>query len=264
MQDLTMQDLKVTLVQANQIWENKEANFKNYERLLLNTEPTDLIVLPEMFNTGFSLNAKNLAEPFETSDSIKWLKELAKVQDAAIYTSLIIFADHCFFNRGVFVFPTGDLEFYDKRKTFGLAGENKEFTSGKSPKIVLYKGWKINLQICYDLRFPEICLNSIENNETIYDLMIYVANWPEKRISHWNSLLPARAIENQAYVIGLNRVGTDNSKLAYNGQSQIVDALGETKNLGNLEAAFSLNLRSNALAETRAMLPFLKDRNVKF
>lgn len=258
-----MQDLRVTLVQADQIWEDKEANFKNYERLLSNSEPTDLILFPEMFNTGFSMNAESLAESFSDSKSIEWLIKMANQKNAAIYTSLIIIEEDHFYNRGVFVFPTGDLAHYDKRKTFGLAGEDKIFKAGKSSTIVNYLGWKINLQICYDLRFPEISLNFMNDGEVNYDLSLYVANWPERRISHWNSLLPARAIENQSYVVAVNRVGVDQTELRYNGQSQLIDALGYVNNVGDKEIVFATKLQAEYLAETRLKLPFLKDRNVK-
>ncbi len=258
-----MQDLRVTLVQADQIWEDKEANFQNYERLLTNSEPTDLILLPEMFNTGFSMNAESLAESYSNSKSIDWLEKMAFEKNAAIYTSLIIKEENHYFNRGVFVFPSGDLVCYDKRKTFGLAGEDKIFEAGKSNTIVNYLGWKINLQICYDLRFPEISLNYMNDGAANYDLSLYVANWPERRISHWNNLLPARAIENQSYVVAVNRVGVDQTELRYNGQSQLIDALGNVNSVGDKEIVFATKLQAEYLAETRLKLPFLKDRNVK-
>lgn len=254
-----MQNLSVTLVQADQIWENKQANFNNYRRLLENVA-TDLIVLPEMFNTGFSMNAQSLAEDFNDSPSIDWLKELAQEKQAAIYTSLIIEENEEYYNRGVFVEPKGTITVYDKRQTFSLAGEDKVFNAGKKKTIVEYKDWKINLQICYDLRFPELSLNRVENDRAEYDLSIYVANWPEKRISHWNALLVARAIENQSYVIGVNRFGVDHNNLQYNGCSQLVNALGETTMLQPSETVETIELKYSKLDEIRGMIPFIKDR----
>jgi len=255
-----MQDLTVTLVQANQIWENKAANFENYSLLLENVMNTDLIVLPEMFNTGFSMNASELSEEFSDSLSLEWLKTLASKKNAAIYTSLMILENHRYYNRGVFVEPMGNVSFYDKRQLFSLAGEDQIFTNGTNATIVEYKGWKINLQICYDLRFPEISLNKEECGIANYDVAIYVANWPLKRVQHWNSLLVARAIENQCFVIGVNRVGIDGANLEYSGSSQVVDSLGCASVLGNYECCETITLSSDSLLEIRKNLPFLKDR----
>lgn len=256
-----MQDLTITLVQANQIWEDKNANFENFERLLQSSTKSDLILLPEMFSTGFSMNAVELAEEMSSSPSIEWLKKIAKKYHSAVYTSLIIKEENHFYNRGVFVYPTGEIDIYDKQKTFGLAGEDKVYAAGKSSQIVNYKGWKINLQICYDLRFPEISLNKIQHaEEALYDLSIYVANWPEKRSKHWNSLLIARAIENQSYVAGVNRVGEDRNNLIYTGDSQLVGPLGETTILVSIETTQTFTLSATLLRDTRAKLPFLKDR----
>lgn len=215
-----MQGLKIALVQANQVWEDKEANFENYSALLKYVEGIQLIVLPEMFHTGFSMHTSVLAETMENSKGLKWLKELAKAKNSAIYTSLIIEENSNYFNRGVFIFPSGDVTIYDKRKTFGLAGEDKAFKSGTKESIVEYMDWKFQLQVCYDLRFPEIVRNRLDSNQIpVYDVILYVANWPQKRIVHWQTLLKARAIENQSYVIGVNRVGIDSNDLIYSGES---------------------------------------------
>lgn len=256
-----MQDIKVTLVQADQIWEDKEGNFSNYSRLLNNSVPTDIIVLPEMFNTGFSMNASSLAEEYTHSVSIAWVKKLSREKNAAIYTSLMIKENNHYFNRGVFIKPTGEVQYYDKRKLFSLAGEDKLFSAGTEATIVEYKGWKINLQVCYDLRFPEISLNTEENGKARYDISIYVANWPEKRIHHWNSLLVSRAIENQCYVIGVNRIGIDGANFEYSGSSQVIDPLGNIQLIGNHEHCETIVLIENHIAEIRKNLPFLKDRN---
>ena len=251
-----MQDLKVTLVQADQIWENKEANFENYTRLLQGAE-TDLILFPEMFQTGFSMNTDSQKESFKDSKSLEWLKELANDKNAAIYTSLMIEDNTKVFNRGVFVYPDGKVSTYDKRKSFCLAGEDKYFSSGTSETIVNYLGWNIQLQICYDLRFPEIVRNRIlPNQSNAYDVILYVANWPSKRASHWNTLLNARAIENQCFVFGVNRVGVDQKNHHYNGDSQLISPLGEVNKLNNdTECVKTLVLKATDVQEIREMLP---------
>lgn len=256
-----MQDLKVSLVQANQIWEDKQANLSNYSRLIEDIQETDLIILPEMFHTSFSMNAEEFAEKTDDSIGINWLKEKANEKNAAIYTSLIIEENNHYFNRGVFVYPTGEIKTYDKRKSFGLAGEDRVFTAGNSKTIVEFRDWKIQLQICYDLRFPEIARNSIDGEgNPHYDILIYVANWPEKRRIHWETLLTARAIENQCYTIGLNRVGEDGKGLIYSGDSSICDALGLVQKLTtHNEEVKTFNLSKSELKKIRIDLPFLKD-----
>jgi predicted amidohydrolase len=257
-----MQDLNVTIVQIDQAWEDKQANLNKYQEIFEKLENTDLIVLPEMFNTGFSMNVDQLAEPWSNSTSLSFLQKWSSKLNAAIYTSLIIEENKKCYNRGVFIYPDGKIEFYDKRKSFGLAGEDKLFTAGKNEKIVSLKDWKINLQICYDLRFPELIRNRMEEaTNAAYDLLLYVANWPEKRASHWKALLTARAIENQCYVVGVNRIGTDKNQLVYSGDSCIVNSLGINLTPLNpgIESIKTLKLSKNELIETRRMLPFLKD-----
>lgn len=256
-----MQDLKVVLVQANQLWEDKEGNFRNFDRLLADIEKVDLIVLPEMFHTGFSMNPSFLAETMDDSSGLTWLKMKAKEKNAAFYTSLIISDKGNYYNRGVFVYPTGEVLTYDKRKCFGLAGEDKVFTAGQKETIVQFRGWKIQLQICYDLRFPEISRNKINSNHLPnYDVLVYVANWPEKRKVHWQTLLTARAIENQSYVIGVNRVGTDGKGLIYSGDSMVSDALGQIESISsNTEEIRQIIFSMDNLKQIRSDLPFLKD-----
>ena len=256
-----MQDLKVTLVQANQIWEDKKENYTNYSKLLTNVE-TDLIVLPEMFNTAFSMNVQELAEDWQESSAVNWLKNLSKTKNAAVYTSLIIKDNNSIYNRGVFILPSGEISYYDKRKLFGLANEDKFFTAGKNEVIVSYKNWNINLQICYDLRFPELIRNRIESEATAYDLLLYVANWPEKRINHWDALLLSRAIENQCYVIGVNRVGQDRNELNYSGHSKLIGPLGEVDQLpSGKEMSKTVIMVKTSLESTRKKLLFLIDRS---
>ena len=259
-----MQDLNITFVQANQIWEDKAANLEHYEDLLKSVDKTDLILFPEMFQTGFSMNASQLAEKMEDSSSISWLKQVAKEKNAACYTSLIIEENGNYYNRGVFIEPTGKVTCYDKRKLFGMAEESIHFTAGTKEMIVDYLGWKINLQICYDLRFPENIRNGEINEKPVYDLLLYVANWPERRIHHWSTLLPARAIENQCYVAGLNRVGTDNSGLNYTGQSKLINLLGEElSNLSGSENVISYSISYEEQRQLREKLPFLRDSNYR-
>lgn len=255
-----MQDLRVALVQTDQVWEDKQANFKNYERLLAPIE-TDLILLPEMFQTGFSMNVSALGEEFETSESIIWLKTIAKQKNSAIYTSLIISEKEKYYNQGVFIFPNGDIKRYNKRKLFSLAGENNHFSPGNTETIVSYKGWKFQLQICYDLRFPEIIRNRIEEGSPAYDVILYVANWPEKRSTHWKTLLAARAIENQSFVLGVNRTGVDANSLNYSGDSSVINLLGDVEQRQtNLEHVLESELKVNHLQFIRKKLPFLHDR----
>jgi len=257
-----MQDLEVALVQANQVWENKQENLNHFSAILENIGQVDLILLPEMFHTGFSMQAKFLAEETESSLGIAWLKETAKKHSCAIYTSLIIKEQERFYNRGVFVFPTGEIKTYDKRKSFGLAGEDEVFTAGEKESIVRFKDWNFQLQICYDLRFPEIVRNRIlPEGIPAYDVILYVANWPEKRKEHWNTLLKARAIENQAYVLGVNRVGSDNKNQVYSGNSAAIDALGHTEmSEENKEEILFYTLRKEPHLLVLQTLPFLKDR----
>lgn len=259
-----MQDLSITFVQANQIWEDKAANLEHYDLLLKSVDKTDLILFPEMFQTGFSMNASQLAEKMEDSSSISWLKLVAKEKNAACYTSLIIEENGNYYNRGVFVEPAGKITCYDKRKLFGMAEESIHFTAGTKEVIVDYLGWKINLQICYDLRFPENIRNGEIDGKPVYDLLLYVANWPERRIHHWSTLLPARAIENQCYVAGLNRVGTDNLGLTYTGQSKLINLLGEEiSNLSDSENVISYSVSYEEQRQLQEKLPFLRDSNYR-
>ncbi len=256
-----MQNLTVTLVQAEQVWEDKAANLKHYETLLGELSDTELILLPEMFHTSFTMNAAAHAEKLSDGEGINWLKQMARLKQSCIYTSLIIEENNAFYNMGVFVRPDGKMETYAKRKTFGLAREDQHFKAGYKEQIVELNGWKLQLQICYDLRFPEIVRNRMINETPAYDVILYVANWPEKRSAHWKSLLQARAIENQCYVVGVNRVGKDGNDLVYSGDSGVYDPLGELDPLKpHTEQVKTVQLDVNVLKNTRSTLPFLKDR----
>lgn len=213
--------LNVSVVQTSLVWENPIQNRLNLEKKLdAIVQSIDLIVLPEMFTSGFTMNAESVAETMD-GETIKWLKEQALKKEAAIIGSLIITEKNNYYNRLVFVEPSGKIITYDKRHTFTLAGEHKIYTAGKEKVIIDYKGWKICPLICYDLRFP-VWARNIED----YDLLLYVANWPKVRIMAWEILLKARAIENMSYCIGVNRVGLDGNNYEYSGHSAAYDVLG--------------------------------------
>jgi omega-amidase len=254
-----MQDLKIGILQFDQVWQDKQANFAKISDLLeAEKSEIDLLLLPEMFQTGFTMDI-SLSEAMQGA-SIQFLKELAHSRNCAIYTSLIIKDGQFVFNRGVFISPDGQVTTYDKRKSFGLGREDQYFTAGKNQTIVAFKDWKINLQICYDLRFPELCRNKHNDEQAAYDVLLYVANWPSKRISHWDSLLKARAIENQCYVLACNRVGNDANQLNYNGHSQAIDMFGnELLAPQEQEGLYVVHISADALIEGRNNLPFLKD-----
>lgn len=256
-----MQNLTVTLVQAEQVWEDKAANLEHYEMLLKDVSDTELILLPEMFHTSFTMNAAVHAEKLSDGEGIYWLQRMAEAKQCCFYTSLIIEENDAFYNMGVFVRPDGKIETYAKRKTFGLAREDQHYASGDKEQIVELNRWKLQLQICYDLRFPEIVRNRMIDEEPAYDAILYVANWPEKRSTHWKSLLQARAIENQCFVVGVNRVGKDGNGLVYSGDSGVYDPLGELDQLTpHKEQIKTIQLDVNVLKNTRSALPFLKDR----
>jgi omega-amidase len=260
-----MSDLVVACVQTRQFWENKEANQIHFEQLLAGTDLSgiDVLVFPEMFTTGFSMDAEHLAEEMGTSNGISWLKKKAVELNCLTVASLIIQEGKAYFNRMVACFPNGEIEWYDKIHLFSLAGEDKVFTPGSRKQIIAFRNWKINLQICYDLRFPENCRNGLTSEGNAdYDLLIYVANWPKRRISHWDCLVPARAVENQCYVVAVNRVGEDGNGIEYDGHSMIVNAMGETEVFyaGGKEIVFINTLSREKLEETRRIIPFLKDK----
>ena len=250
--------MKIALIQTNIIWENPSENRQIFEDKINEiTEAIDLIILPEMFTSGFTMQPENVAETMN-GDTISWLQHIATTKNCAITGSLVVSENNNFYNRMVFVFPDGEIQYYDKKHLFTLAGEDKVYTSGNEKVIVNYKTWKICLQVCYDLRFPVFSRNT-EN----YDVLIYVASWPKVRTNAWDILLKARAVENLSYVIGVNRVGTDKNNLEYIGHSQIVDELGNfiiepTEN----EGVFMADLNQNTMQETRKKLNFLNDKDV--
>jgi predicted amidohydrolase len=251
-------NLKTAIIQADLAWENIEKNLNLFsEKIDLIEEDVDLFVLPEMFSTGFSMNAENLAEP-PRGPAFKWMQEIARKRNAAVTGSVIVKENNNFYNRLYFVFPDTTFKTYDKRHTFSLAREDQTYTAGNERLIVEYKGWKICPLICYDLRFPVWARNTVH-----YDLLIYVANWPETRIKAWDILLQARAIENMTYCIGVNRTGFDGNKYRYSGHSAIYDCLGKPMFKNDREAEFSqvVILEKSHVVETREKLKFLQDRD---
>lgn len=259
-----MSDLVVAGLQTQQHWEDKEKNLHHFDALLNQHDlnGVDILVFPEMFHTGFSMNAESLAEVMNDSLGITWLKQKSKKYHCVSIASLIIRENNQFFNRMVAVFPNGELEFYDKQHLFSMAGEDKVFTSGEKSKVIEYKGWRIKLQVCFDLRFPEGARNKIDSSgKPEYDLLIYNANWPKRRIAHWDILLPARAVENQCFVLAVNRVGTDGNDIEYDGHSQLVDGWGKIlQRVDNTEELFTQTIKRESLDELRNTLVFLKDR----
>lgn len=249
--------MKIALLQSSLFWENPKANRNHFEeKINALAEKVDLIVLPEMFSTGFTMNPEAVFETME-GETIQWMQSLTKAKNSAITGSLVVKENDNFHNRLVFVFPSGEMQIYDKRHLFTLAGEDKVYTSGNQKLIVEYLGWKICPLICYDLRFPVFARN-VEN----YDVLIYVANWPKSRIQAWDILLKARSVENLCYTVGVNRVGLDNNNLEYDGHSQMVDFLGNyaLKPQEN-EGVFIVELNKQKLVETRKKLGFLNDRD---
>jgi predicted amidohydrolase len=250
--------MKIALIQTELIWENpKENRILLQDKINSISHYVDIIVLPEMFTSGFTMNPESVAETMQ-GETISWLQNLAKSKNCAITGSLVITENGNFYNRLVFVFPDGKIETYNKRHLFTLAGEHKVYTAGKPKLIIYYKGFKICALICYDLRFPVFSRN-VEN----YDLLIYVANWPKVRIKAWDVLLQARAIENMCFVIGVNRIGLDGNNHEYLGHSQAIDYLGNSIIEPEKSAGiFYAELNKNNLLETRKKLAFLDDRDL--
>lgn len=248
-----MQNLKLSIIQTDIFWEDADKNLINIDKKINDIkEETDLIVLPEMFNTGFSIKNKECAETMN-GKTVNWLKSKAKEKKCVITASVFIKENNNFYNRLFWVKPDGNFEYYNKRHLFRLVGEQNIISEGKERKIFKIKNWKILPLICYDLRFPVWSKNRFINNEYEYDLIIYLANWPEPRKYSWKTLLKARAIENQAYVVGVNRVGKDGFGVEHSGDSMIVNYRGriikETPPF--TEENFNKNLSYSELSDFR-------------
>lgn len=249
--------MKIALIQSDLIWENPKANRVSFEGKINGiNKSVDLIVLPEMFSTGFTMNPDAVAETMQ-GETVLWMQSLVKTKNVAITGSVVIEESGHFYNRMLFVFPSGEIQFYDKRHLFTLAGEDKVYTAGNQKLIVDYLGWKICPMVCYDLRFPVFSRN-IEN----YDLLLYVASWPEKRVNAWDALLKARAIENMSYTVGVNRIGVDNNAHHYSGHSQVLDCLGDYLVVPTeSENVFIIELDKQKMITTRQKVGFLNDRD---
>jgi omega-amidase len=254
---LKINNLKITIFQAYLFWENIDKNLQNISLRLSSgvKEKTDLIVLPEMFNTGFSMNAKELAEEMD-GKTMTWMAASAAKYDCVVTGSLIIKENNNYYNRMIWMLPTGEYQHYDKRHLFGMGEEDKTYTSGKDKIVVELKGWKIRLAVCYDLRFPIW----LRNNDPSYDVLLIVASWPDKRIPHWKALIPARAIENQSYVVAVNRVGHDGKEVYHSGHSMCIDAFGNTIYYKpEDEDLYTFSINYDDLIKIRNDFPFLKD-----
>ncbi len=256
-----MSTLSVTLVQADLAWGNIPQNLDHIGNMIKgHTGPMEVVFLPEMFSTGFMMEPERLAETMD-GQAVNWMKQLAEQKKIILTGSLAIKEEGHFLNRLVWALPNGQLGTYDKRHLFAYADEDEHYSAGARRLVASVKGWKINLQICYDLRFPVWARNQInEHGESEYDVLAYVANWPRARSLAWKTLLQARAIENQCYVIGLNRVGKDGNNIDYSGDSMVIDPLGEILYHGpDTEDVTTVILEKSRLEEIRGRLPFLRD-----
>lgn len=255
-----MQSLRVSLVQTNLYWENKTKNLAHFTSLLSNIENTDLIILPEMFTTAFTMNANSLAESIE-GDTVKWIKQISQNKKCAVVGSFICKESGNFYNRLVWADKYGNVSTYDKRHLFRFAGENEFYTAGKEKLIVELNGWKICPLVCFDLRFPVFSRNTLVNNSPEYDILIYIANWPKSRSSAWKTLLEARAHENQCYTIGVNRIGIDGKGNEYSGDSAVINFKGEKIStiLPSEEKIETITFNYSDLLDFRQKFPVLLD-----
>ena len=256
------QEIKITIVQSEIFWEKPETNLGHFGKLISAIdETTDLIVLPEMFATGFTMKPELWAEE-NGGKSLEWMQEKAKEKNCVITGSLCVKEGEAYFNRLYWVKPNGDYSQYDKRHLFRMAKENDHYQAGTKKINEEIKGWKICPLICYDLRFPVWSRNQwTKNYEASYDLLLYVANWPEVRSYPWKQLLIARAIENQAYVCGVNRIGKDGNGIAHSGDSMLLNPRGEiiSTTKAHLESVETITLSADYLNEFRKQFPVGND-----
>jgi omega-amidase len=269
-----MSTLTISTIQTNLVWENKLANLKILaEKINSIDSKTELVILPELFTTGFSMQPNLFAEKMD-GETIEWMHNLS-VQNTIIITgSIIIEENNKFYNRLIWMLPNGQMGSYDKRHLFAFGEEDKFYTAGNKRLITSVKGWKINVQICYDLRFPvwgrqapsQPHPKGEEKTSTAeYDVLIYIANWPEKRSHAWKTLLCARAIENQCYVIGVNRVGTDGNGIYHSGNTLVIDAFGQVLyHMADEEDINTITLSKEKLVDIRNKFPFWKDGDTFF
>jgi len=251
-------ELKVAIIQSDLYWESADANLAMFEEKIWQIEQADLIILPEMFTTGFSTRPEGISEP-SNGKTMRWMKQMAAQTKAVIIGSYIIKDYPNFYNRCHVVFPDGNFSYYDKRHLFSLAGEDRHFTAGDKRLVVDIHGWNVCPLICYDLRFPVWSRSASPTRKFEYDLLIYVANWPTPRINAWDTLLAARAIENQSYCVGVNRMGTDGVKAAYNGHSGLYDYKGQQLLFSDKEEILQLSIKRDEMEAFRERFPFQND-----
>ncbi len=249
-------ELKVALIQTTLVWENPQSNRNAFIAKIseISTE-VDLIVLPEMFHSGFTMNPDHMDQN-EGQKSLEWMLNIAQQEGKALVGSIPYYETEAYFNRLFFVKPDGAYHQYDKRHTFTLAGESEIYRAGKDRLVLEYRGFKICPLICYDLRFPVWARNTVD-----YDVLLYVANWPKTRIYAWDTLLAARAIENMAYCIGVNRIGQDDGGYHYTGHSAVYDSLGKRLSFSKEDTILYATLYKDHLEDTRNKLKFLQDRD---
>jgi predicted amidohydrolase len=259
-----MSSLTITLIQTNLHWQNRAANLSMFSGKIasVNTK-TQIIILPEMFSTGFTMQPEIFAESMD-GETINWMKKTASEKRVILTGSIAAKENDNYYNRLIWMLPNGSFGYYDKRHLFAYAGEDMHYAPGSKRLITCVNSWKINMQVCYDLRFPVWARQQIggaDNNQTPeYDMLVYVANWPERRNHAWKTLLQARAIENQCYVVGVNRVGNDGSNIYHSGDSMVVSPVGEVLyQRAHEEDIFTITLQKDELNETRTRFPFWKD-----
>ena len=269
--------LIITTIQPDLVWEDKAANLKRLEQQIFSIpDPAEVVVIPEMFSTGFSMRPEALAEPMD-GPTVNWMREVAARRRIILTGSVIIGEEGNYYNRMIWMLPNGEYGVYDKRHRFAYAGENEHYTAGNRRLVASIKGWRILLQVCYDLRFPVWSRQTPQDPANTpdratpaplatgepqleYDCIIYVGNWPERRSVAWKTLLQARAIENQSYVVGVNRVGNDGNNIYHSGDSMIIDPLGEVLYHGfGKEEIFTQTLQKERLTEVRQRFPFWRD-----
>lgn len=255
MNKLDNKDLIISLVQSAILWEDKTANLEIYTALLAKNKSADVIVLPEMFTTGFSMNVKQMAESMD-GPTVQWMQEKAGEAHSVIAGSTIIEENGNYYNRFLWVTPDGQVQHYDKRHLFAIGDEHMHYTAGSQRVTIEWKGWKIRPMICYDLRFPVW-----SRNHDDYDLLIYVANWPSPRHHVWKNLLISRALENQCWCVAVNRTGSDGMNLQYLGDSGIIDPRGNAQWMGENDSIQTVLLSWNDLDEFRKKFPILRDRD---
>lgn len=263
-----MQTLSITTIQSDLFWEDKAANLHMFEQKINSIEAAaEIVVLPEMFNTGFSMRPQQFAESMN-GETVEWMKRISNENGIVLTGSLMIEEGGNYYNRLVWMLPNGQYGYYDKRHLFAFAQEDKHYKAGNKRLIASVKGWKINLMVCYDLRFPVWARQQAVIKEEVsavnaaceYDVLIYVANWPERRSHAWKTLLCARAIENQCYVVGVNRVGNDGNNIYHSGNSLVIDPLGQVLyHLADEEEVNTIELQKKDLDEARVKFPFWKD-----